>query len=234
MDELEFRRRVYANPDTTDREVIEAAKSDPAKQAFWQEQKAQDSALLEVMKIPVPEDMAHKLIWQQTANEFVRHKKRSRWYVAMAASVAFAVGISLTLFNRAEVSLGNEALVHMQYAAAEQSHSGLPVDLTQVNAKLAGFGASLTDMVGNVKVANYCHLNNVRSLHLIMETDQGLMSVFVVPHRKDIVLPDAFSNDTFHGEAVKMQRANILVVGDKRADLTPVMQEVKSKIQFSA
>lgn len=234
MDELEFRRRVYANPDTTDRDIVEAAKSDPAKQAFWQEQKAQDNALLEVMKVPVPEDMAHKLIWQQTADEFVRHKKRSRWYVAMAASVAFAVGISFTLFNRGPVSLGNEALVHMQYAAAERSHSGLPVDLTQVNAKLAGFGASLTDMVDNVKVANYCHLNKVRSLHLIMETDQGLMSVFVVPHRDDITLPDAFSNDTYHGEAVKMQRANILVVGDKQADLKPVMQEMTRKIQFSA
>lgn len=234
MDELEFRRRVYANPDTTDRDVVEAAKSDPAKQAFWQELKAQDSALLDVMRVPVPEDMAHKLIWQQSANEFVRHRKRSRWYIAMAASVAFAVGISFTLFNRAEVSLGNEALVHMQYASAEQSHSGLPVDLTQVNAKLAGFGASLTDMLGNVKVANYCHLSNVRSLHLIIETEQGLMSVFVVPQRDDVLLPEAFSNDTYHGEAVKMQRANILVVGDKDADLHPVMQEVKRKIQFSA
>ena len=234
MDELEFRRRVYANPDTTDRDIVEAAKSDPAKQAFWQEQKAQDNALLEIMKVPVPEDMAHKLIWQQTANEFVRHKKRSRWYVAMAASVAFAIGISFTFFNQGQVSLGNEALVHMQYASAEQSHSGLPVDLTQVNAKLAGFGASLTGMVGDIKVANYCHLNNVRSLHLIMETDQGLMSVFVVPHRDDILLPDAFSNEAYHGEAVKMQRADILVVGDKEANLKPVMQEVTSKIQFSA
>ncbi len=234
MDELEFRRRVYANPDTTDRDIVDAAKSDPAKQSFWQELKAQDSALIDAMKVPVPEDMAHKLIWQQTANEFVRHRKRSRWYVAMAASVAFAIGISFTLFNRGEISLGNEALVHMQYASAEQSHSGLPVDLNQVNAKLAGFGASLTDMLGNVKVANYCHLGSVRSLHLIMETEQGLMSVFVVPDREDILLPDAFSNDTYHGEAVKMQRANILVVGDRNADLNPVMQEVKRKIQFSA
>lgn len=233
MDELEFRRRVYANPDTTDRDIIEAAKSDPAKQAFWQEQKIQDNALLEAIKVPVPEDMAHKLIWQQTASEFVRHKKRSRWYVALAASVAFAVGISFTLFHRGPVSLGNEALVHMQYAATERSHSGLPVDLTQVNAKLAGFGASLTEMVDNVKVANYCHLNNVRSLHLIMDTEYGLMSVFVVPSREDISLPEAFSNDQYHGEAVKMQRANILVVGDKQADLTPVVQEMTRKIQFS-
>ena len=32
MDELEFRRRIYADPETTDSDVVEAAKADESKQ----------------------------------------------------------------------------------------------------------------------------------------------------------------------------------------------------------
>ncbi|MCU7555163.1 DUF3379 domain-containing protein [Alteromonas sp. ASW11-19] len=234
MDELEFRRRVYANPDTTDQDVVAAATADPAKMAFWQEQKQLNRALADTARIDVPPDLAHRLIWQQSANEFVRQRKRNKWYVALAASVAFAIGLSITLLPQQSVSLGNEALVHMQYAETEQAHSVLPVDLAQINAKLAGFGASFTDMIGDVKVANYCHLQSVRSLHLIMRTSQGTVSVFIVPPRDDVDLPAQFADERYHGQAVNMQRANIMVVGDKHADLAPVMEKVRRSMRFSA
>lgn len=234
MDELEFRRRVYADPDTTDQAVVAAAKADPAKMAFWQEQKHLNRALTATAQVEVPPDLAHRLIWQQSANEFVRQRKRNRWYVALAASVAFAIGLSITLLPQQSVRLGNEALVHMQYAETEQAHSVLPVNLAQINAKLAGFGASFTEMIGDVTVANYCHLQSVRSLHLIMRTSQGTVSVFIVPQRDDISLPPQFADDRFHGQAVNMQRANIMVVGDKHADLAPVVNKVRQSMRFSA
>lgn len=233
MDELEFRRRVYANPDTTDPDVIDAAKQDASKRAFWSEQKKLDRELKQAVKVPVPDDLAHKLIWQQSADEFARHKRRSRWYIALAASVAFTIGLSFTLITQPSVSLGNQVLAHMVHANDEQAHSVLPVDLHQVNAKLASFGASFTDMIGDVKVANYCHLDTVRSLHLILDTEQGKMSVFIVPKRNDLTLPHDFSDDRYRGRGIEMQRASIMVVGDKHADLSPILTSVQQRIQFS-
>ena len=234
MDELEFRRRVYANPDTTDPDVIDAAKQDPAKRAFWAEQKKFDRELKQAVNVPVPDDLAYKLIWQQSADEFVRHKRRSRWYIALAASVAFAIGLSFTLVTQPTVSLGNQVLAHMVHAEDEQAHSVLPVDLRLVNAKLASFGASFSDIIGDVKVANYCHLDSVRSLHLIVNTEQGIMSVFIVPRRKDLSLSHNFADDKYHGQGIEMQRANIIVVGDKDADLSPMLSSVQQRIRFSA
>ncbi|GGW74471.1 DUF3379 family protein [Alteromonas halophila] len=233
MDELEFRRRVYANPDTTDAEVVKAAQQDPGKRAFWNEQKKLDRDLKQAAKVEIPDDLAHKLIWQQSAYEFARHKRRSRWYMALAASLAFTIGLSFTLFTRQPLNLGNEVLAHMVYAEDEQAHSAVPVDLRQVNAKLASFGASFTDMIGDVEVVNYCHLQSVRSLHLILNTQQGKMSVFVVPNRDDISLPDNFADDRYHGQGVHMQRASIMVVGHKNANLLPMLDNVKQRIQFS-
>ncbi len=234
MDELEFRRRIYADPNTTDSDVIEAAKTNEKFMAFWNEQKAFDNQLKQSLNIPVPEDLAHKLIWQQSANDLARHKSKTPWYIGLAASVAFVMGVGVMSWVNQPVSLDVHALAHMQYAQTEQAHSPLPVDLAQVNAKLASFGAEFSDLIGDVQVANYCHLNTVRSLHLIMNTPEGKMSVFIVPQRSDVDIPDAFSDTLYQGESMRMQRANVLVVGDIGADLSEVKQRISARMQFSA
>ncbi|AGP81232.1 hypothetical protein I533_06260 [Alteromonas mediterranea MED64] len=234
MDELEFRRRIYADPETTDSDVVEAAKADESKRSFWNEQKQLDKQFKQALKVEVPDDLASKLIWQQSADEFTRYKRRSRWYVAMAASVAFTIGIGLTMWYHQPLSIGGQALAHMQYAEMEHAHSLLPVDLNMVNAKLASFGGSLSEMLDGIEVANYCHLSTVRSLHLIVNTPQGKMSVFVVPQRGDISVPSEFEDSQYHGESIKMRRANVMVVGDKGADLSEVKKAVSERIQFSA
>ena len=234
MDELEFRRRIYADPETTDSDVVEAAKADESKRSFWNEQKQLDIQFKQALKVEVPDDLASKLIWQQSADEFTRYKRRSRWYVAMAASVAFTIGIGLTMWYHQPLSIGGQALAHMQYAEMEHAHSLLPVDLNMVNAKLASFGGSLSEMLDGIEVANYCHLSTVRSLHLIVNTPQGKMSVFVVPQRGDISVPSEFEDSQYHGESIKMRRANVMVVGDRGADLSEMKKAVSERIQFSA
>ncbi|GEA10404.1 DUF3379 family protein [Alteromonas sp. KUL49] len=234
MDELEFRRRIYADPNTTDSDVIEAAKNNEKLRAFWNEQKALDNQLKQVLNVSVPDDLAHKLIWQQSANDLARHKHKTPWYIGLAASVAFVMGVGVMSWVNKPVSLDVHALAHMQYAQTEQAHSPLPVDLAQVNAKLASFGAEFTGMIGDVQVANYCHLNMVRSLHLIMDTPEGKMSVFIVPQRNDVDIPDSFSDTLYRGESMRMQRANVLVVGDKASDLSEVKQLISERMQFSA
>lgn len=234
MDELEFRRRIYADPETTDSDVVEAAKADESKRSFWNEQKQLDKQLKRVLKVDVPEDLASKLIWQQSTDEFNRYKRRSRWYLAMAASVAFTIGIGLTMWYHQPLSIGGQALAHMQYAEMETAHSLLPADLNMVNAKLASFGGSFSEMLDGVEVVNYCHLSTVRSLHLILDTPQGKMSVFVIPERGDITVPSEFSDDQYHGESIKMRHANVMIVGDKDADLSEMKKAVSERIQFSA
>ena len=234
MDELEFRRRIYADPETTDSDVVEAAKADESKRNFWNEQKQLDKQLKQALKVDVPEDLASKLIWQQSTDEFNRYKRRSRWYLAMAASVAFTIGIGLTMWYHQPLSIGGQALAHMQYAEMETAHSLLPADLDMVNAKLASFGGSFSEMLDGVEVVNYCHLSTVRSLHLIVDTPQGKMSVFVVPERGDILVPSEFADGQYHGESIKMNHANVMIVGDKNADLSEMKKAVSERIQFSA
>lgn len=234
MDELEFRRRIYANPDDTDDALIEAAKQDMKQACFWNDIKTLDKQIEKAVDVPIPEDLANKLIWQQSMQDFARHKRRSRWYIALAASVAFVCGLSFTLWQHpANVDVEAAALAHMRYAEIEMSHSAEPVNMQLVNAKLAQFGATLTADIGHIHSANYCHLDKLQSLHLIVDTPQGKMSVFILPQDKNTPVPDRFSDQDYHGQSFAARRANVMIVGHRGEDLSDMTNTIKQRLQFS-
>lgn len=234
MDELEFRREVYAAPSADNPRVKQSAESDPAKMAFLKELRQLDADLKQASKIPVPDDLAHKLIWQGTITDFETHKKRSRRHLALAASVAFVVGISFTVWQQQShtIDFSHEALAHMQYQ--ELMPGARTVSLSDVNSKLQSFGATLASDIGEIKSANYCHLDKQRSLHLIVDTEQGLVSVFVLPNTENGTFDRAFSDAKYAGEKLDVQQANVLIVGEKGQDLSKMKQSVKQRMVFSA
>lgn len=235
MDELEFRRRVVADPDTTDPDTIAAAKADPAKRDFLAQQKRLNQQLASAVQVDVPEDLAHKLIWHQSAREFAKQRRRNRWHIALAASVAFMVGIGFTLWSQKPLSLESQALAHMRHAQTERELASHTVSLDEVNAKLAGFGALFTGNIGTVEVANYCHLGTLRSVHLIVSTNTGDISVFIIPPSGDTERQTfEFANDQYHGQGMQLASARIMVVGERQSDVQTIFDNVSRQIYFSA
>lgn len=233
MDELEFRRRVYTNPADNDKALLEAAAQNPDNDAFWQEIKQLDDKLKVAAKVPVPDDLANRLILKQTLREFNHQKRRNRWYIGLAASVAFTCGIALTAWQQQHVQLDEAALAHMYYAETEQPHGSAEITPQLVNAKLAQFGAELDPSIGHIASVNYCLLDAIRSLHLIIETPQGRMSVFLVPDH-DKPMTDDFADSVYQGTSYALHKTNILVVGDKGANIPAFKSELKQYLKFSA
>ena len=62
MDELEFRRRILAEPSTIDKELEAFAEQDTDKQAFIDDVRAFDDDLSKALNIPVPENLAKRII----------------------------------------------------------------------------------------------------------------------------------------------------------------------------
>lgn len=233
MDELEFRRRVYTNPADNDKALLEAAAQNPDNDAFWHEIKQLDDKLKIAAKVPVPDDLANRLILKQSLREFNQQKRRNRWYIGLAASVAFTCGIALTAWQQQHVQLDEAALAHMYYAETELPHGSAEITPQLVNAKLAQFGAELDPSIGHIASVNYCLLDAIRSLHLIIETPQGRMSVFLVPdHNKP--MDDDFADSVYQGTSYALHKTNILVVGNKGANIPAFKSELKQYLKFSA
>ena len=140
MDELEFRRILYADPNTTDEKVLAAIADDPKKQAFYRELKQLDKSMYQASQVKVPGDLVHKLILRQTMQFHKSSKVRNRIQLAMAASVAFVVGVGFTMWQQNNLlDLSKQAIAHVHYEGGYALDAQENVSLQQVYAKLAKF-----------------------------------------------------------------------------------------------
>jgi hypothetical protein len=235
MDELEFRRSIYSEPSTNDESVRKEAEQDQSKQKLWDDIKTLDASIEEVMNIPVPENLAHKIILNQSLNQHQETKKRGRVHLALAASVAFAIGISFTTLNQSqpEFNLSEGALAHF-YHAKEMETGDSNLSTQQVNFKLASFGTEFSSDIGKVYSANFCDVDNVRTLHLIMDGEQGKVSVFIVPHEDRFLIQDSFGDKDMDGRALKMGDHDMVIIGEKNEPLDKLQKSLLGKLNFTA
>ena len=235
MDDLEFRRSIYSEPSTNDEKVRNAAMQDESKQKLWNELKEFDTAIQETMNIPVPENLAHKIILNQSLNQHQEIKKRGRVHLALAASVAFAVGISFTSFQQRQpdINFSEGALAHF-YHAKEMESGDSNLSMQQVNFKLASFGTQFSSEIGKVYSANFCDVDNVRTLHLIMDGEQGKVSVFIVPHEDRFLIKDSFGDKDMEGRSLQLGNTDMVIIGEKNEPLDKLKTSLSKKLDYTA
>lgn len=235
MDELEFRRTLYADPNSTDEEILAAIADDPKKQAFCKELKQLDKSMQLATQVKIPNDLVHKLILRQTMQSHKSSKVRNRIQLAMAASVAFVVGVSFTMWQQNNIlDLSKQAIAHVHYEGDYALQAQENITLQQVNAKLAKFGGRFSEDIGRVYYANFCDFENVRSLHMVVEGENGKVSVFVVPHDNTHLAQGSSRDKRYISQAIDLKRASIIVVGQEGANVSKMKEQLNRKIHFSA
>ena len=160
--------------------------------------------------------------------------KRNMWQFAMAASVVFVVGLSVIFWQQSQIlRLSEYGIAHVLHEGDYALGADEDISLQQVNAKLARFGGELVGNVGQVYYSNFCDFNHIKSLHLVMQGEQGKVSVFVVPHN------DAYAIDSLHegrwkSEAMNLQKASIVVVGEEDQSVKAMKEKLAKNMVFSA
>lgn len=236
MDDLQFRRSMYADPKTTDEDVRNALKDAPSKQKFAQELEALDAKLSEALKVPVPDDLYNNLILRQTLASHQQQKKKTRVHLAMAASVAFALGLTLNfmLFSSAHSNLGDYALAHVYHEEGLLKNNGnAKVTLTSLNQKMATFDGSFSKKVGELISAEFCRFDGMNSLHLVFQGKSSPVTVFIVPKNDHLDFAESFGDDTLKGASAKFEQADIIVIGDKNESLEQWQTNINDNVQWS-
>lgn len=233
MDDLEFRRTIYADPQTQDPKVKEAVDEDATRQTFWDDLKCLDNKIQQAAKVDVPEGLAHNLILRQSISSHRKKKQRSRVHLALAASVAFTLGVSFTLFQQSNnVNLADHALAHVYHEQQYALNVDESVSIQQVNAKLASMGGQFTDDIGKVYYANFCDFEHIRSLHMVIEGEQGKVSVFLVPHNSEQILDGQFQDKRFNGRGIDLGQASMMLVGEKGEPMDKLKTKLTKKLNF--
>ncbi|MDF2177100.1 DUF3379 family protein [Aliiglaciecola sp. CAU 1673] len=232
MDDLEFRRAIYADPQSDDPKLREAAAKDPSRQQFCKEMKQLDERLKQATKVAVPDGLAERILLRQSMQHYRQQRKR-RFQWAMAASVVLCLGLAFNLWQNRDIDMSAHALAHIYHdedALSADEH----VTLAQVNAKLASFGGNFSDEIGKISYANFCFMDGVKSLHMVLETEQGKVTVFILPNKNSASDHPYFADDKYQGHVAEFSQASMIVVGEKDSSLATLEAKLKEKLRFSA
>ena len=236
MDDILFRHTAVATPNDKSEAFLQRQEVSEQDKALVKEAKQFDAKLQSLLKVDVPEDLSNKILLEQSFA--VEHERvlNNRWHVAIAASVAFIIGISLPLLNNLKVSpadIGQVALQHVQdeYYFTEKLNER--ASIAMVNAKLATYGAQLQGDIGEVLYVNYCSFEGTPSLHMIVQGEKGKVTVFVVPEDAQFTETAKFNNQYLKGISEKMGHANVVIVGEKNEPLEKMQQMLENNIVWN-
>lgn len=237
MDDLQFRRNLYADPKTTDPEMLSAKNADPAKQKFSQELDALDQKIFKAMSIDVPEGLSDKLILKQTMASHQKQKKTSRIKLALAASVTFAIGLTFNQlqYSHAYGSVGDYAIAHTKHEAENfNNDTEANISLTSLNQKMASFNGSFADELGELMMADYCRFDGMKSLHLVFKGESSPVNVFIVPANEHLAFNNKFSAENLNGVASNFNENHIIVVGDNNEPVQLWQERIRKNVRWSA
>lgn len=239
MDELEFRRRLLADPHDRDPEMLAAKQDSRINQKLASELEHLDALIDQTLRVNVPDELVDKILFKQTST-VCRENRKPTWHFAAAAT--FVLGIlvgqanweNLTLSPPSE-NLAQIALKHY-YNEADFTHtSNEDASLRQVNVKLSTLGAAFNhDLPGKVTYINYCGFDKQRAVHLVLKSNEGEnFNVFIVPQTS--------SQMEMHSDgdmrALSLPSANntsVIVVGGENSTLLPFAEQLNKYLNQEA
>lgn len=234
MDELEFRRRLLADPQARHPEVQQQLQQDPQRQRYQQELLELEQQLKQSLQLAVPTGLADRLLLAQGIASFsARKQQRQRW-LSLAAAVLLLGLLAPALYKQLFWSdhLAEHALAHVYHEAAYLVSQKAEVPLDEVNQLLADFDAQFTQWPGTIRYARYCDFQGLRSLHLVLQTANGVLTVFVMPSQHGLTSDQQFADHNFHGQSLQLGQHALVLVTDKQQALQPFATELQQHIRW--
>ncbi|WP_019027712.1 DUF3379 family protein [Colwellia piezophila] len=236
MDDLQFRRAIYADPNNQDADCIAAQQADPSKKQFAQDICQLDEKIMRALQVPVPEGLSEKLILRQTLASHQIHKRKKRVHLALAASVAIIGGLMLNFmqFSSAYTNLGDYALAHVYHEQGDfANNTSGQVTLASLNQKMAAFDGNFSKAFGKLISADYCRFDGMKSLHLVFQGKTSPVTVFVVPKDEQLRFSPTFNDKQLFGSSIEFKHSNIIVVADKNESLQQWQQNISETVTWS-
>ena len=240
MNDLQFRRGIYSDPHNKDNtfsdEVLAEINSNPAKKQLSNDIKQLDNKIAKAMNVEVPENLVDKLILRQTLANHQQQKRKSKIYLALAASVVFAIGLTFNLMQSSNAydSLGDYALAHVHYEKIRfNNNMDAKVSLASLNKKMASFDGSFLSSVGQLISAEYCRFDGMKSLHLVFQGKTDIVTIFVVPKNDNLSFDDKFTDEKLKGTSQRFENGNIIIVANLNESLNKWQNTINDNIQWS-
>lgn len=231
MDFSEFRRRLGAEPLSSDDELLRARKSGPEFEQAAVEAEAFEARLERALAIPVPDNLLDDLVTISSAQP--ENVQTRRWMpVALAASVLIAVGAAGMVWqmNRGYSTVGEYLAAHYEYdghklvAKADGHVAG------NVKEILAKFEVEATDeLTGMVGFIKFCPTRDGKGAHMVLNTEQGPVTVIFMP-TETVTDGESLAFGDMQARLIALQSGSAAVIASGRQDVSRYFAMVRDSI----
>lgn len=187
MNCLEFRRAIGTDPRGLDAEALAHRAACLRCNEAFERALPFERALAAAIAIPVPDNLAERILLYQTTA--VLHEPRTRRWPVWAMAASLFVGIALAgtwgwrlwLANASLADLAVAHLAHEPFALSTRTQ----VDEHAVRTLFAALGTPIAHSPGAVHFLNDCPLGTRMSVHMVMQRDSGPVTAIYVPKRHE-------------------------------------------------
>ncbi|MBW3696406.1 DUF3379 domain-containing protein [Vibrio sp. T187] len=239
MDDLEFRRRVLSDPKLRSEDMIAAAAESEANSKFLDDVLSLDKQIANAMHVDVPDDLADRILFNQTSTEetnVVRPNFAKR-AMAMAASVAFACGLLVGQVNwgnvivtPAQASLADTAIKHVIDESGFVSVLDEEVTSQQINAKMHPFAYQFDEAFPyHVYYLNHCGFGKSNAMHMVFQGEKGKVTLFLTGIPSDKAVD--FDKQGMSGMVTPIDNSSMILVGEDGEDVAKIAEKLSSIIK---
>ncbi|UTT85230.1 DUF3379 domain-containing protein [Vibrio pelagius] len=239
MDDLEFRRRILSEPKQRNQDIMDAAANSEANSKFLDDVLALDKQIHSAMNVDVPDDLADRILFNQTSYEESKVIKPTfaRRAMAMAASVAFVAGLLVgqinwgnALVSPAQASLADTALKHVVTEKPFVEVLDENVSSEQINTKMNPFAFQFDDTFPyHVYYLNHCGFGKSNAMHMVFQGEKGKVTLFLtgIPSDKS----QNFEEDGMSGSITPIDDSSLILVGMEGEDVDKIAEKLSKMIK---
>lgn len=233
MDDLEFRRRAYAEPNCQDEDFIDYKNKSIENAHFIDELNLLDENLKTAMQVNPPDDLLERIKLKQ-ALEHHHASRKSYRYLSLAASVIL-VFLMAYIYQpemgiKQQEDLTGSILLHI-YNELDHLNEQQNKSLEQVNSLLSDIGGKMNGQIGAVNYLGSCDIANKKGVHMVVQGDIGPITVMLLP---DISISDKqiISDNRFRGLIMPKGKGSIAIVGEKTESLLLLQEKLTSHMRW--
>lgn len=247
MDDLEFRRHAFADPQSQDPDFLAAAKTNPERTALLLQLQALDARVsATAQSVRIPDGLKAKLLAREeiAANDATpAEKPKAKRYIALAASLVIAIGliISPNLLtprpSASDLEFHDEVIEHVHREVARFDTKREDASIGRINSVLEEAGGHLRDVERikqmHIKFADGCRFaQNSKGAHIVLDGEKGSVSVIVV-HNSPVSTTLNVNDSRFAGKIIPFGEGNLIIVGEKDEPLAKYESMIAAAFEWS-